>query len=197
PCGFLPSSRVLPKPREIEDGRYGAGRLHMVFVGRYHVNKGPDLLLEALLKLREPYRKRLLVHMYGLGPLKESLESFIDEHGLRDIVEFNGAIDAQNLADVFRKVGYLIIPSRIESIPVVFSDALQSGVPVISTPVGDLKSLIEKHGCGILAEDVSADGIVHAIERACDEGHAAFALKAKQLAREFEVGQVVKKWVDL
>jgi len=135
--------------------------------------------------------------MYGLGPLKGSLESFIAEHDLQDIVELNGAIDAQNLADVFCKVGYLIIPSRIESIPVVFSDALQSGVPVISTPVGDLKSLIEAHGCGILAEDVSADGIARAIEQACDADRTALALKAKQLAGEFEVGQVVKKWTDL
>ncbi len=194
PCAFLPSSRVLPKPQVMEGEGYGDGHLHLLFVGRYHANKGPDLLLESFLKLKESCRQKIRLHMYGLGPLKVSLESFVVEYGLQDTVDINDVIDAQQLADLFLKIGYLIIPSRIESIPVIFSDALQSGVPVISTPVGDLKSLIEKHRCGILADSVSPDALARALERACEEDRVGFAQKAKELFQEFNLSHSVGVW---
>ncbi|MPT43185.1 MAG: glycosyltransferase [Klebsiella sp.] len=55
----------------------------------------------------------------------------------------------------------LLIPSRIESIPVVFSDAMKLGRPVVSMPVGDLPQLVGS-GVGILARQVSSQAFASA-----------------------------------
>ena len=43
---------------------------------------------------------------------------------------------------------YLLIPSRIESIPVILSDAIQLGTPVIATEVGDMPAVFEEMAIG-------------------------------------------------
>ena len=78
-------------------------------------------------------------------------------------MRLNGLIGAQELADYLHQVSYLIIPSRIESIPVIFSDALQCDRPVVAMPVGDLKRLIDTMRCGVAAEQADAQALAQAI----------------------------------
>jgi len=50
----------------------------------------------------------------------------------------------KDLAAIFlHETDYLILPSRIESIPVIFSDSLPAGCPRVATPAGDLPRLIQ------------------------------------------------------
>ena len=90
------------------------------------------------------------------GPLEGDLKMIYERLDLKNFVFLNGPIHAQEYSNYLRKVSYLLIPSRVESIPLVFSDALQMGTPVISTPVGDLTHLIEKYQCGIVAHQYTS-----------------------------------------
>jgi len=44
------------------------------------------------------------------------------------------------------RADWVLIPSRIESIPLVFSDAMRVGRPVICSPVGDLPIVAQDVG---------------------------------------------------
>ena len=68
---------------------------------------------------------------------------------------------------------YLMLPSRIESIPVIFSDAAQIRTPIIATTVGDLPALRKRYEFGVLAEDVSEDRYSRAIAAALRPGTAS------------------------
>src|SRR6185437_7158624 len=61
---------------------------------------------------------------------------------------------------------WVLIPSRIESIPVVFSDAVKLGRPVVAMPVGDLERLLLQTGAGIIAEKTTAREYCSAITKA-------------------------------
>ena len=50
-CEFLPSSRQLPRPDNLDVS--AAAPYKLAFLGRWHVHKGIDLLLDALLKLQD------------------------------------------------------------------------------------------------------------------------------------------------
>jgi len=39
----------------------------------------------------------------------------------------------------------LVVPSRSESLPVVFAEAVQAGIPLLVTDVGDMGRLARKH----------------------------------------------------
>jgi glycosyltransferase involved in cell wall biosynthesis len=135
--------------------------------------------------------------MFGIGPLKSSLIRFVEEHRLEDCVVVNDGIHAAELVGELSRSAYLVIPSRIESIPVIFSDALQAGLPVIALPVGDLPLLISESDCGILATDCSPEALARAIEVACDCCQKErYAENAYKLAREFRIDATAKKWVQ-
>jgi len=50
------------------------------------------------------------------------------------------------------KSDFIVIPSRIESIPIVLSDAMKSNKPVVLTNVGDMGKLASKYKIGFIQE---------------------------------------------
>lgn len=197
-CEFLPSSRVLPSPRRAAEKKPGsAEHINLLFVGRYHENKGPDLLLEAMHALPQAVKEKIKLTMHGIGPLKNLLLDYVARYELEGYAAVDDGIGAQELSDELMRVDYLVIPSRIESIPVIFSDALQMGTPVIATPIGDLPDLIEQHSCGIVAEACSPQALARAIETACCHyWKADFSNNALRLWRKFSVEDTVEKWLN-
>lgn len=193
-CEFLTSARTLPKPYEIEP-LVPEGVQHFLFVGRYHPNKGPDLLLEALALLDGESRSKLHVHMYGLGDLESELRATREKLKLSDCVTINGPIEAQDLANCLKRVDYLVIPSRIESIPVIFSDALQMGVPVVSTPVGDLPNFINDFNCGILAEKPAAESFAKALSQSLAVKSTDLSAGVSAAYGKFQIRHSVKQWI--
>jgi glycosyltransferase involved in cell wall biosynthesis len=195
-CEFLPSLRDLPEPCLTSTEAPDDDWIKLLFVGRYHYNKGPDLLLDAVRQLPQELKAKLDLRMYGVGSMKQALIKDLRQHELTSFISINDGIEAQKFVDELFRADYLVIPSRIESIPVVFSDAMQMGVPVIATPVGDLRALIEEHRCGVLADDVSASSLARALERVLSCGRRDdYAENAHALGRTYRVSKVVDKWL--
>lgn len=195
PCTFLPSARKLPPPKEKIVFADSGTLKHFLFVGRYHVNKGPDLLVKAAARLPLDIRESVRIHMFGVGPLEKELRSMIAKLGLERYIDLNGPIQAQEFSNYLAGVSFLVIPSRIESIPVVFSDSLQTGTPVVSMPVGDLTNLIRESRCGIVAEEVSAGALASAIEEAAAMDKGFFREGTARAYERFEVKKAVDRWL--
>ncbi|ALN79349.1 glycosyl transferases group 1 family protein [Lysobacter antibioticus] len=80
----------------------------------------------------------------------------------------------------------------MESIPVVFSDAMKFSIPVISMPVGDLPALI---GCGTgwLAKSVDASAFASAIGASLLSGHDDAAIRA--VSDRFAIEKIARRIV--
>ena len=193
-CEFLPSCRKMPTAAKSQPSAHAI--IKLLFVGRFHNNKGPDILVEAIALLEPEKKKNIHLDIYGLGPLEPQLQSEIQLKGLSDSISLNGPISATELAEKFRDTDFLVIPSRIESIPVVFSDAIQSGVPVITMPVGDLPDLIERFKCGVCATSISAAALAEAIENAMVAGKTAFISGIASAQKHFNIETSVKNWTQ-
>jgi glycosyltransferase involved in cell wall biosynthesis len=86
---------------------------------------------------------------------------------------------------------WLLIPSRIESIPVVFSDAMKLSRPVIAMPVGDLPILVDNK-TGVLAEEVSAVAYSRALQQAIRCSPAEFESGIAACASQFQLDILVQ-----
>ncbi len=162
-CRFLPSLRVLPKsglPKVTLERK----KKHFLFIGRWHKNKGPDILIEAIHQISKKRLVKMHFHIWGGGPMEEHLRAMIDYYHISDYVTLYSYADSKIAAAWLNACDALIIPSRIESIPVIFSDALQSGLPIIATPVGDMKRLLTEYTVGVLAHETTAPALKKAIE---------------------------------
>jgi glycosyltransferase involved in cell wall biosynthesis len=189
---FLATSRRLEPPRGVEQGEGG----YYLYLGRYHTNKGIDLLVEAVARAgrRLPANFRLLAH--GFGPLESQVRQRVLDLGLADRISLRGPAHAEEVAVILRRARGLIIPSRIESIPLVLSDGLQMALPLLVTDVGDMGALVRRYGAGTVCRaqvDELSDALVRFVTNPPSGGNPELQqhLDIRQSARRFlaDVGQ--------
>jgi len=157
-CYFLATTRKIPPPPPLIKGGWGGllkelNRLnkpdkpnkperpyHFLFVGRLEKVKGIDLLLQSMAMLSE---EELNVHLtiVGKGNLEEWARSFIRRKRLEKKITLKGNVDDKALASLYSSSHCVVIPSRSESIPLVFSEALNFNKDLIVTDVGDMGML--------------------------------------------------------
>lgn len=184
PCEFLPSTRNLP--RFEGDPEPPGERPLFLFVGRYLPVKGADVLIEAFaLYLHRGGRGRLV--MRGGGPLAEELERRSAAADLAGRVEVGGFADAPEAARWLAACDVVVVPSRLESIPLIYSDALKHGRPLIVTEVGDMGVLMRRHGAGTAVPPESAEALAEAMLAVDRQGTQGWAPAVRQAAAEFEL----------
>ena len=196
PCSFLPSTRHLPRSgsKTLPD----AAPYKLAFLGRWHKNKGIDLLLEALSLLNdEDWHKISEIRINGGGPLGDRVDHAVQElQRHQRPVSLGGYLDKQGAADLITWADYLLLPSRIESIPVIFSDALQLGTPLVATPVGDLPRLYDKFSFGVLASTTTATGYAEALRSALSQDASAFLSSINDANTEFDLRVVARRFIE-
>lgn len=190
-CIFLPSSRVLPSPEKIEIKR---DKKNFLFIGRFHKNKGPDLLLNAIKILDEEKRKGSVFYLFGDGPMRDSMEKLIEENGIGEFVKLKGYADPLTASSYLHSCDALIIPSRIESIPIILSDAAQAGIPVIATDVGDMGEIVKEYGCGMVVKP-DAQSIKEGIEEFFERRREEFSEGLERLKMDFSIDGTVEKFL--
>jgi glycosyltransferase involved in cell wall biosynthesis len=192
PVEFLPSTRRITRRREQPSRDRPPYRL--LFLGRWHPNKGIDLLLDALAMLGEEDWSRIeSVTIHGGGPM----ESLVRERVAALMaagrpVRLGGYLDKSAAEQAICEADWLLIPSRIESIPVVFSDAMKLGCPVIAMPVGDLPRLCQE-GAGIVADAVDATTYGDAIRTAHGARSQVKSEAVAQLASRFALRRIAAR----
>jgi len=143
-CFFLATTRTIEK-MGLEKPREQEGPYRFLFVGRIEKVKGIDLLLESMACLKE---EGLNVHLtvVGRGGMEGWARSFIQEKGLVGYVTWMGNVSDETLASLYESSDCVVIPSRSESIPLVFSEALRFNKELIVTDVGDMGMLGRQYG---------------------------------------------------
>jgi len=197
PFEFLPSTRRLSRQRVNTPSATPPYRL--VFLGRWHLNKGIDLLLEALGSLDEgSWTKIVEVHIAGGGPLESLVrEKVIALQALGRPIRLSAFLDREQATKALMEADYLLLPSRIESIPVVFSDAMKMRLPLISMPVGDMPGLLQRFGCGVIASAVSASAFSEALVDALSGSAARWSEGTAAAAHTFDLSTSVERLLQL
>ncbi len=165
-CEFLPTTRVLPGP-VLQDLKspFDKTKKNFLFVGRYHFSKGADLLLEAARLLPHDIAVQCHFHLYGGGEDQELLNKRKNEYQIKNM-DIHGYAGAEEVSSLMNTADFLIIPSRFDSIPVVFSEALQMKLPMIVADAGDLKNLVIKYSLGFYFEKENAGQLAERIIQA-------------------------------
>ena len=112
--------------------------VQILSVGSLDIVKGHDILLKAMLKLKERFKLTLI----GNGPLLEKYMQFVSSNRLGDRVAFLKEIENQYLGDYIRRSHLFCMPSRSEGFGLSALEALACGVPVIGSNVGGLAEMV-------------------------------------------------------
>ncbi len=164
----------------------------LIFIGRLAKNKGINLFLEAVKKLK------VSAIIIGDGPLRNRVRSKIGDWGLGKYVNFYGwARDSKEIAQLINKSEILIMPSYNEGGPRVVLEAMACGIPVLATPVGIVPDIIEDGESGQIIEWNAKDIADKAAELLNDENKRRnFGLNGLNIVQQFEKKRAIKNYAD-
>lgn len=140
---------------------------NLVAAGRFVREKGIDLLLDAMPRVRACVPGATLT-LLGEGPLEPALKVQAQILDIRRAVSFPGV--QTNPWRYFRHANLVIVPSRVDGLPYVALEALAVGTPVVATDCpGAIREIVDGNNGILLVSPDSpaslAEGIVSVLNR--------------------------------
>jgi glycosyltransferase involved in cell wall biosynthesis len=164
---------VLPNPVDVDEIRNAFGESsdpwtgpgpHLLAVGRLSREKGFDLLLRALVTVRQQIPSADLV-IAGAGPEEKALKAQCRELGFQSAVHFAGHIDHPSA--YFHGASLFVLSSRHEGLPNALLEAAAGGLPLVSLPSSDgVVNLLRGQPGTWLASEVSAAALAASLLKA-------------------------------
>jgi len=151
--------------------------VRFLIVARFVEKKGYDVLLDAFKKLSQN-ESNISLTIVGYGPLKSKIKSKIEFLNLQ---EYINVIDTSEVSNFFEMFKYnlethdlFVLPSIIASNgddeggpPIVITNAMAAGLPVISTPVGGIERAIIDNKTGFLVKPNDSDSLHEKMSYLC------------------------------
>jgi glycosyltransferase involved in cell wall biosynthesis len=120
---------------------------YVAYSGRMAPEKGVDVLLAAAARLPD-----VPIRLAGSGPIVDKLTADAPSNAM-----FAGRVDPERMAAFYHNARFLVIPSMwFEGCPLVVSEAMSFGLPVIASRIGGLPELVDHRVTGLLFEPGNA-----------------------------------------
>ena len=173
----LPNAQVIfnpvPAVDEYKQWKFSnSKRPTILFVGRFDLHKGGDLMIKAF---RYIALKNVDAELLFVGPDKgvnvegktllfnEYIERYVSESNIKKRIKFLGHCDSSVIAELRKESLITIVCSRYEVFCISLVEALAAGCPTVATAVGGMKEIIFNGYNGLLAEPESPESIAEIV----------------------------------
>lgn len=156
---------VIPNPInpiyvENKKTTYSSNSHRIVAAGRLSKQKNYKMMIDAVKEISKNFSD-VTLDIYGVGELEQSLNDYIKELGIENVVTLQGR--SSELYNVYKEADLYIMTSDYEGMPNALAEAMAIGLPCISTdcktgprdliedgkngflvPCNDVRALVEK-----------------------------------------------------
>jgi glycosyltransferase involved in cell wall biosynthesis len=164
-------------------------------IGRLEYQKGFDVLLHAVVRLRAQ-NTRVKVLVAGRdGAESASLRALVRELRLDGDVEFLGARD--DVADLFCAADVFAFPSRWEGSPGSVLEAMALEAPIVATDIAPIREVTDGSTCAHLVPVDDAGELADAIRATLsgDGTPARVAAGRERFSKCYTIGRVAEEMV--
>ncbi|OAI30333.1 glycosyltransferase family 4 protein [Methylomonas koyamae] len=211
----LPKSHIIPMGIDCKKFAAGNGnallngrdsqKLILLFVGRLVEKKGVVDLLKAYTLLSEILREQTELWIIGDGTERKKLETLAMGIQTANPIRFWGRIPNQQLPEYYAAADIFIAPSitdkqgDTEGQGVMLLEAMASRLPIITTNVGGISSVIAHGETGLLINPGKPSEIVAAIEQLLNDKKLRETLgkKAFKAAQDYDWLTISDKFINL
>lgn len=138
---------------------------YFLFFGRLSEEKG----ILTLLKGYEKGNFSTPLYIVGEGPQREELETYVENHNLKEKVNFTGFQSGEALKKYVSQAKCIILPSELhENCPYSVLEAMAVGKPVIVSNYGGLPELVNQGKNGFICEAFNPDSISDCLKKIND-----------------------------
>lgn len=172
-----------------------ADRRFLLFLGRIHVKKGCDLLVEAFAKTAAGTDHLLVMAGPDQTGWKADLVRRATELGIADRIIWPGMLSGDTKWGAFRCAEAFVLSSHQENFGLAVAEALAAGCPVLISNKVNIWREIEADRAGLVADDTeraTSSMLSQWLGLAGDE-RAAFRDRARSCFQgRFEIGRVAR-----
>jgi glycosyltransferase involved in cell wall biosynthesis len=132
---IIPNGVNVPSEKELtaaRNSRLSSGTRVALFIGRLYPVKGLPMLVDAWAQARPKGWCLVLAGPDESGHRAE-IERRIAAHGLKDEVQFLGAVDPADRLRTYAAADLFVLPSYSESFGMAVAEAFAHGLPVLTT----------------------------------------------------------------
>lgn len=134
----------------------------IICLSRIDDKKGLEYAIKSMDDVLKHYPDAIL-NIVGDGNFRNELEKIVWKHKLTKNVRFMGVVPNTDVPDLLRSADIFLLPSLSEGFALTALEAMASGLPIISTPVGIIPEMVSKWNNGIIIPFKSSTAISNAI----------------------------------
>ena len=156
-------NNIVSPPTLLPEEHTEDEKLHLMYLGEISKRKGGFDLLTAIVDNKGYFKDKILLRLGG-NEVDGDIKAYIREHGLSDIVSYEGWLAGQKKINCLNWEDVYILPSYNEGLPIAILEAMAYSHPIISTPVGGIPEVIKTGENGILVKSGDTKAITDAIK---------------------------------
>ena len=172
---FIPDKRLFVLPNAIPDVNFSRFNLksnlqrpiRILFLSNLIPTKGPMEFVQMAKKVVDQFKN---VKFILAGPVRsktffKKIEDYIAEERLADFIEIPGPLYGPQKERYFRESDIFVFPSWFEAFPLVNLEAMQWGLPVISSNVGAIPEMVRDGVNGFIVDPKNIDQLAESVFR--------------------------------
>ena len=187
-------------PLSLDNVKKESGEVKLLSVGRFHWKKGYHYLLDAFVLVRKIFPDAKLT-LIAPGNIPEELLVQMHDLKLENAVDWIRGLPVDQVMAQMKLHNVLVLPSVEEGIANVVLEAMNVGLPVISTDCGGMNEVIEHKVNGWLVpvrDPVAlAAGIVEVMDLTPEDREKVCANANQTIREKFHTGKSRTDFVNL
>jgi len=166
---------ILPVGLRVEKFKFSTRKIQsekpikILTVGRLVEKKGYEYAIRAIVKIVAKH-ENIFYMIAGDGPLRDELESLVSELGARNYVKFMGAVEEDEVLNLYQQAHIFVLPSVTasngdrEGQALVLQEAQAMGLPVVSTLHNGIPEGVLDGKSGFLVPEKDVDALADKLE---------------------------------
>ncbi len=138
--------------------------LFVAGLGHSEQYKGLATLLNAISMVKNDISNIRLI-VAGDGDMRSEYESQAEKLGIGSSVDFRGKLSNGKLVAAYQEAHIFVLPTSNDSFPLTILEAMATELPVVSTRIGSIPSIIESGQDGFLINGFTAEAVASDISK--------------------------------
>ncbi|HEV2148862.1 MAG TPA: glycosyltransferase family 4 protein [Longimicrobiaceae bacterium] len=171
---------------------------YLLYYGRFDLfQKGLDTLLQAYARISREHPE-VELRVAGRGKDEDRVRELAEELGVGGCVHLRPGVERAEVLELFSGALALLMPSRLEGLPMVPAEAMAAGVPVVATDVGAVAEVVDPPRGGLLVPPDDPAALADAVLGLLDHParRAALAASARRSAERFSWDAVAERHLE-